>query len=349
MAKSVRIIICILLAVYLLLSLPVLYFCAMNIFISLTTHANNVIQNPRIYIIVSVVILLLNIATIISLIIMLKKNDPKNSRTQTAEELANTRVRRKYLRNRWFIVPLALPAICFVFSALSEIILRMHTSNSAFIALEAVSGLIITFATIPLIITSIVLAGIKKISLGEMVVSIGSYLFVFFFVISVIASRARDCSLLRDKILAVVRSGRPSGMLNLYIIWGCLVVDFQKYFHMAQQKKQPVNIPLAKIPWSEVVDECYDKQLTFMYDVSNVIYTDNKTERAVILRKPDGLYTVAFERLYPFDDDILEYGIYDLHGFWQNYSGFVSLFDTEERAANSIMSEPPFKYNNCQL
>lgn len=120
---------------------------------------------------------------------------------------------------------------------------------------------------------------------------------------------------------------------------------FKNIFDSFNKKKQSVNIPLQVIPWSEIVDECYDRQLNFMYDISKVIYTDDRTERAVILRKPNGLYTVIREKLYQFDDDELKYGISDLHGYWHTENDIGSTFDTEERAENEIMTSPPFKYN----
>lgn len=106
-----------------------------------------------------------------------------------------------------------------------------------------------------------------------------------------------------------------------------------------------MNAPLKIIPWNEIVDECYDKQLCYIYDIAKVIYTDDRTERAVILHKPNGLYTIIVEKLYPFDDDELKYGISDLHGYWRTCNDVGSIFDTEERAKNSIMADPPFKYN----
>jgi len=197
------IIISVLLAVFLLLSLPVLYLCAMNIFIDSAYGSDSIISNLPIYIIVFVIILLLDIIAIIGLIKIFKKIDHKNSQTQPVEDLVDTHVPRKYLRNRWFAVPLILPTICFVLNALTEFMFRlMYDSNidqrtidildpyfSVIFGLGALSCLLITLAIIPLAITSIVLAGIKKISLVEMFVSFGIYFFVICFVAIVIASR----------------------------------------------------------------------------------------------------------------------------------------------------------------
>ena len=100
-----------------------------------------------------------------------------------------------------------------------------------------------------------------------------------------------------------------------------------------------------KISWDKIVEECYDKELSFIYDVIKVIYTDKKTERAVILQRPDGLINVVLEKLYPFDDDDLIYlNDDDLHGYWSfspNHNN--SIFDTKERAIEAVFSELPFK------
>ena len=203
MAKGVRIIIGILLAVFLLLSLPILYLCAINIFIDLTHGTDSIINNLPKYMIVSVIIILLDIISIIGLIKILKKMGHKNSQTQAVEDLVDANVRRKYLRNRWFVVPIILPTICFVLNALTECMFRlMYDSNieqrtidildpyfSVIFGLGALSSLLITLAIIPLAVTSIVLAGIKKITLAEMFVSFGYNFFVFCFAVIVIASR----------------------------------------------------------------------------------------------------------------------------------------------------------------
>lgn len=104
-----------------------------------------------------------------------------------------------------------------------------------------------------------------------------------------------------------------------------------------------------RIPWNEVIDECYDKQLNFWCDIAKVIYTDERTERAVILQRSDGLYETVIERLYPFDDEELKYVGSDLHGYWSPHSKSKSIFDTVNLAVNSIMAEPPFKDNNLTL
>ena len=115
-------------------------------------------------------------------------------------------------------------------------------------------------------------------------------------------------------------------------------------FNRFKNKKQAEHTPLAKIPWHEIVSECYDKGLEFAHPVVRVIYSDDKSERAVILQKSDMTYTVTYERLYPYDDEELKY-LYDgLHGYWGPVEQHIlSIFDTEEKAINEVLSEPPFK------
>ena len=123
-----------------------------------------------------------------------------------------------------------------------------------------------------------------------------------------------------------------------------------KIFRRFNKKKQTINAPLKHIPWNEIVNECYDKGLNFIYPVTKVIYSDDKSKRVAILQKPDMSYTICFEKLYPYDDDELKHIGNGLHGYWSpdNHS-MNSIFDTEENAIMSVYSEPPFKYNKCVI
>jgi len=126
-------------------------------------------------------------------------------------------------------------------------------------------------------------------------------------------------------------------------------------FGRFSKKKQPtatlLQSPLLQpILWNELVKECYDKNLDYIYPVVKVIYTDDKTERAVILRKSDTLCTIDFSKLYPYDEDELQYISNGLHGYWSpTSSNGNSIFDTEKDATNAILSEPPFKYNKSVI
>ena len=120
---------------------------------------------------------------------------------------------------------------------------------------------------------------------------------------------------------------------------------FGRFQHNKKAIKPPHKV-IEAISWNEIVKECYNKNLEFMYPVSKVIYDNDKAERAVILQKSDALFTIVFEKLYPFDDDELSYTDSDIHDYWSpNTNSMNSVFDSAEAAARAIFSEPPFKYN----
>jgi len=120
-----------------------------------------------------------------------------------------------------------------------------------------------------------------------------------------------------------------------------------KFLKNILKKKQTPIGHCVKMSWNEVVDACYDKHLDcFVNDVIKVIYSDDKVERAVILQRPDKLYSITFEKLCFYYDDELKYLTPDsLPAYWcPNNSGMNSIFDTEEEALSAIMTTPPFKY-----
>lgn len=131
--------------------------------------------------------------------------------------------------------------------------------------------------------------------------------------------------------------------------WRDCTLRIINIFRRFSKNKKPIMTQpeaLEKITWSDTVKECYDIGLSFIYPVAKVIYSDDKTERAVILQKSDILYTISFEKLYPFDDEELKYTKDSLHGYWSpNVDSMKSIFDSEANAINAIFSEPPFKYN----
>jgi len=58
------------------------------------------------------------------------------------------------------------------------------------------------------------------------------------------------------------------------------------------------GIEMNQETWNKIVKECYNEDLNFIFDVVKVIYSNDREERAVILRQLDGLYTVAWQKLY---------------------------------------------------
>ena len=122
----------------------------------------------------------------------------------------------------------------------------------------------------------------------------------------------------------------------------------RKIFNRFKKSNQTAHTSLQQIPWEDIVKECYDKNLNFSYPVAKVIYTDEKSERAVILRKSEQMYSIVYEKLYPYDEDELKYFSLELHGYWASgEQKGVSFFETEEEAINAVFSDAPFKYNKC--
>ena len=98
------------------------------------------------------------------------------------------------------------------------------------------------------------------------------------------------------------------------------------------------------ILWEEIVEECYDEGLSFVYPIVKVIYTGDKSARAVILRKSAELYTIAFERLCAFEDEELQYIENGARGYWSpTLESMRSIFDTEIEAVAEVYSVSPFK------
>jgi len=122
-------------------------------------------------------------------------------------------------------------------------------------------------------------------------------------------------------------------------------------FNLFNKNKQSIEESTNTIerkPWNVVIKECYDKGLDFIYPIIKVIYSDDKAQRAVIMQKPDMLYTTTFQKLYPYNDDELRYLSVDLQGFWStSEDNICGIFDKKENAENEIFSIPPFKYNRC--
>ncbi|MCL2048089.1 MAG: hypothetical protein FWG87_05110 [Defluviitaleaceae bacterium] len=124
----------------------------------------------------------------------------------------------------------------------------------------------------------------------------------------------------------------------------------QKILNRLKKKNQPTYTHLEPIPWSAVVSECYNQGLNFTLPVIEVIYTDDKSERAVILQKSERLYSLVYEKLCPYHEDELKYISEGLHGFWSSCAhGNTSLFETRESAVKAVYSDAPFKYNKSVI
>ncbi|MHC1696117.1 MAG: hypothetical protein AB9835_12790 [Eubacteriales bacterium] len=122
---------------------------------------------------------------------------------------------------------------------------------------------------------------------------------------------------------------------------------FNLFYKNKKKNRAPITT-MEQIPWDDIINECYDKGLDFIYPVIKTIYTDDKTQRAIILRKPNGLFIVKYEQLFEFNDEELKYNSSGMHGFWSPMDyGTNSIYDTEKTAIREILSKPPYKYNKC--
>ena len=79
-----------------------------------------------------------------------------------------------------------------------------------------------------------------------------------------------------------------------------------------------------------------------MDEAIKTIYTDDEGERAVILQRKDGLFSVKVEKFYRMCNYEEDYH-YEYWGRSEN--DMVRLLDTLEHAICAVMSEPPFKYD----
>ncbi len=105
-------------------------------------------------------------------------------------------------------------------------------------------------------------------------------------------------------------------------------------------------------PWEEIIEMCYDKQLDCYGDeVVKVIYSKPKDFRAIILKASTGIYTVSYEKLYPWDSDneyeMFEYWSGGLPGCWEPFcdGSFAtsSFYDTLKTAEKEVFSMPQFQ------
>ncbi|MCL1862736.1 MAG: hypothetical protein FWF78_04120 [Defluviitaleaceae bacterium] len=76
-------------------------------------------------------------------------------------------------------------------------------------------------------------------------------------------------------------------------------------------------------------------------EIAKTIYTDDGEERAVILQRQDGLFTVILEKFYRMQNYEEDY-VYD---GWGESTNIKSIFNSFEDAVCTVMSESPFKYN----
>ncbi len=99
--------------------------------------------------------------------------------------------------------------------------------------------------------------------------------------------------------------------------------------------------------WEEIVKRMYDKGLnSFVDEVVEAIYSNDKTMRYVILKKENGCFTYTLEVMLRFDDEDWKYISAQedaLPAMWGSHHGLSSIFDTKEHAIKELMAEPEYK------
>ena len=106
------------------------------------------------------------------------------------------------------------------------------------------------------------------------------------------------------------------------------------FFRQKKNKQtQKIYIPT----WEEVVERCYDQELSFFSDqVIKVLYNSAKSYRVVILMRNDGNYRIIEEELIACDEDDLIYH-QDIWGYWSRIDRYVSIFDSLESAEEEAL------------
>lgn len=120
-----------------------------------------------------------------------------------------------------------------------------------------------------------------------------------------------------------------------------------KFFDWIFGRKKKNDIP--PIPsWDEIVEELYDKHLTFSDEVIQVIYSKDRSMRYVILKDGNGFFTYQLEAIYKFDEEEWAYISAQDNAFpamWEPFRGInrKSLFQSIDELTNEIKSEPEYK------
>ena len=57
----------------------------------------------------------------------------------------------------------------------------------------------------------------------------------------------------------------------------------------------------------KLVKDMKDKDLNYIYEVKDVIYSIDNTKRFVVLKQKENLYTFKYEMIYKYDEDEKQY------------------------------------------
>lgn len=97
--------------------------------------------------------------------------------------------------------------------------------------------------------------------------------------------------------------------------------------------------------WEEIVSMMYDKDLHFAdeYKIVDVIYSQDKSHRYVILKSNDGLLTYKYQKLTVYDEEEAAY-FPTLPADWVTYeSGASPIFDDINVLKRELKADPPYK------
>lgn len=121
-----------------------------------------------------------------------------------------------------------------------------------------------------------------------------------------------------------------------------------KWIDCTNLKEDDIQV-LKRQDWETVVEMMYDKQLDcFDDEVIRVIYSEDKSKRYLILKKPNGILTYLLEYICQFDDEEWNYISNQenaLPAMWEPYytDWGVSHFEKEEELMNELIHEPEYK------
>ena len=128
-----------------------------------------------------------------------------------------------------------------------------------------------------------------------------------------------------------------------------LIKKIKEFFSKRQQSRQAGKFEVPPMPsWEEIVKIMYDKNLAFGEEIVKVIYSQDKTNRFVVLKSEKGFYTYCFETIFPFDEEEWKYVSQDkdaLPAQWETpaVAASYSLFETEEIAMRELLCTPEYK------
>ena len=119
---------------------------------------------------------------------------------------------------------------------------------------------------------------------------------------------------------------------------------------LTRKKKAPTP-PIPPLPpLSEIVEEMYDKCLSYSenYQAIKTIYSEDKTKRYVLLKSVNGYYKYTYEELYVCEQEELRY-VYsaeDRYPAWwipKDNCSSASFFGTEKEALSALIQDAEYK------